>query len=265
MKKVLIIFSILLFNFKIKAQNLELPGQVYFFMGLEFPLVKVRDHGHSPLNYKGLEATFRLGHEEINPNFVSRISFSASIGSATPGFKSKAEQGNSSVDINNFQVSYAYYRLLGDYNTEGWNRYVGGAFTLHLDLRSYSLPSNNLFGFQANGALNLGGFVQKKLSDNWRFNYEAFTPVLTYAIRPNYVGMLPISGSDFSLGKILATGKWVTMNKLFRFYNRLSFDQQINDHRQRRIFYDWDFYSNTVSKPMQSVRSGVGYESLFKM
>ena len=84
-------------------------------------------------------------------------------------------------------------------------------------------------------------------------------------MRPNYIGLMPLTTGDFSVKKVLQTGKFVTVNKVFRLYNRLGFDQQINDHRQRRLSYTWDGLMNNVSRPLRSVSAGLTYESLFKM
>lgn len=249
----------------LKAQDPAPPRQVYFFLGIGVPLTKVRDEAHSPLKYTGFAPTLRIGYENINEKYVTRIVFSGAFGMATPKSKPKPKFNLSNLDMSNFQINYAYYRLNGAYDTEGWNYYLGGALTLTFDIRNYNLPSNNLVGYQTNASLNFGTFVQKKLSDNWRFNYEAFTSILSYSLRPTYLGMLPMKNSDFNAKSVFLNGKLVTLNKLFRFYNRFSFDQQINDHRQRRLYYSWDYHNNTVSKHLQSITGGLGYESLFKM
>jgi hypothetical protein len=265
MKNTLFILILSFVFHKTEAQDMNPPRQVYFFLGVGFPIMKVRDQAHSPLKYQGWVPTLRIGHEEINQGFVSRIALSAGFGGGAPKSKPKATQSQSAFEISYFQFSYAYYSLLGGYDTEGWNRYLGGAFTFTFDLRNYNLPSNNLLGYQVNTSLNVGGFVRKKLSDDWRFNYEAITPVISYCVRPNYIGMAPATKGDFNFKDVIKSGKIVTVNKLFRFYNRFSFDQQINDHRQRRLSYTWDFHNNVVAKPLQSTSGGLGYESLFKM
>ncbi len=265
MKKTLLLLLIVANLTDTKAQDPQEARQIYFFLGVGLPIVKIRDEGYSPLKYQGWTPTLRLGYERISKISVSRIAVSASIGAAKPQSSPKVQQNLSSADVTNIQFSYAYYRRSGAYNTEGWNSYLGGALTLTFDVRNYNLPSNNLVGYQTNASLNLGAFAQNKLSDTWRFNYEVFTPIISYALRPNYLGMLPMKGTDFNAKNVFSNGKVVTVNKLFRFYNRLSFDQQIKDYRQRRIHYTWDYHSNTISKNLKSVSAGMGYESLFKM
>ena len=265
MKKTLLLILTLTSTFYLKGQDPNPPRAVYFFLGIGLSIIKVRDEAHSSLKYQGFMPTLRIGYEEITEKHVSRIAVSASFGTAAPKTKPKPQQNISNLEVNNIQVNYTYYQRSGAFDTEGWNRYLGGAFTMTIDMRSYNLPSNNLLGYQVNASLNIGAFIQKKLDAKWRFNYEAFTPILSYALRPSYMGMIPMKGGDFNAKSVFTNGKIVTINKLFRFYNRFSFDQTINDHRQRRLNYAWDFHSNTVSKPLKSIVTGLGYESLFKM
>lgn len=267
MKSIKILIFSLFFLSSLTAQEPLTPlGDTYFFLGLGLPIVKVRDEGHSSLMYRGLNSTLRVGYERVGRDVVSRIALSFATGQIKPKTRPKPEKQLSSAETNTFEVSYAYYRRINTvYDVEGWNRYFGGAITLLFDGRTYNLPSNNLFGYQANLSLNAGGFVQKKIDNSWRLNNELLTPLLTFAMRPSFIGLMPMKSNDFSAKKVMQTGKIVTVNKVFRLYNRLGFDQQINDHRARRLSYTWDGILNNVSRPLRSVSAGLGYESLFKM
>ena len=261
-----IIFS-LVFTASLLAQDPLSPrGSSYFFLGINLPIVKVRDEGHSSLLYKGFSPTLRLGYERVGTDVVSRISFSFSGGEIKPKTRPQPEKHLSKAEISIAEISYAYYRRVGNaLDTEGLNRYVGGVVSFLFDGRSYNLPSNNVFGYQANLSVNAGGFFMKKANSSIRINDEIFTPLLTFAMRPNYIGLMPMTTSDFSAKRFLKTGKLVTVNKFFRLYNRFGIDQQINDHRQRRFAYTWDGLVNNVSRPLHSVSVGLSYESLFKM
>jgi hypothetical protein len=273
LKTIVLGFLLFLMSFQtpVFAQEPMSPkGDTYFFLGLGLPIVKVRDVGHSPQIYQGIGTTLRVGYERIGQKEVARLMGSVTFGTAKPKTKLKSTRQLSSADISLVNFSYAYYRnTQANYALGDWNSYVGGAFTVLVDMRGYDLPSNNLMGFQMNTSLNVGAFVNRKLDNHWRFNYEAQTPIVSYSVRPNFIGMFPISvgssaGRNVAL-EMLKAGKVVTVNKLFRFYNRFSFDQHVNDHRSRRLFYAWEMLHNRVSQPMTSVLGGVGYESLFKM
>ena len=272
MKSLLFVLVFSLISTLATAQDLLGNRGNYFFIGFNLPILKVRDLGHSPQLYQGLVPTLSVGYQQIEKDYVSRLSFSFSFsagpfGTIAPKTRPKPQKQMSSASVNVFQLSGGVYKRVGDYDTEGWNRYVGGVFTFTFDTRLYNLPSNNLFGYQCNTSLNVGGFVEKKVNNAWRFNYEAFTPVVSYALRPNHVGMIPLSTGDFSDGakRFIKSGKVLTVNKLFRFYNRFSFDKQINDHRQRQFSYTWDAVVNRMSQPLHSITGGLGTESLFKM
>ncbi len=265
------LFFLLLSTVSTAQDLLENRGN-YFFIGFSLPIVKVRDLGHSAQLYQGLVPTLSTGYQQIEKDFASRLSFSfsfsmGSFGVIAPKTRPKPQPQMSGASVNIFQVSGGVYKRVGNYDTEGWNRYVGGSLSFTFDGRLYNLPSNNIFGYQCNTSLNVGGFVEKKLDNTWRFNYEAFTPVLSYALRPNHVGMIPLTTGDFSDGakRFIKSGKILTVNKLFRFYNRFSFDKQINDHRRRQFSYTWDAVVNRMSQPLNSITGGLGTESLFKM
>ena len=267
MKSLTLIFATLFLSSNLLAQDPLTPrGSTYFFLGLGIPFTKVRDEGHSSLIYQGINPTLRIGYERVGTDVVSRITFSFSSGEIKPKTRPKPEKQLSNAEISSFEVSYAYYRRANDvYDTEGVNRYFGGVITLLFDGRKYNLPSNNLFGYQANLSANAGAYFQKKINNSVRINDEVYMPLLTFAMRPNYIGLMPMATNDFSAKKIMKTGKLTTVNKMFRLYNRFGLDQQINDHRQRRLSYTWDTHINRVSRPLRSVSTGLTYESLFKM
>ncbi len=265
MKSFLFILLLLSICYTTQGQEATPPRNTYFFVGMGFPIVNVRDQAHSPLLYRGMALSVRMGLERLSNNSVSRFSASLNFGYAAPKMASKKEKHLSRLNLMTTDIGYAYYRLIDKYNTEGWNHYAGGAITFTFDNRSYNLPSNNLFGYQMNTSINVGGFIHKKMNDKWAFNYEAYTPLLSYALRPSYLGMLPMKGANISPQNMLANGKIVTVNKLFRFYNRFALDNQFKDYRARRLSYTWDFHANYVApKPLHSILSGVGYESLYK-
>jgi hypothetical protein len=270
MKSLPIAYCLLFLSATLNAQEpLTARGDKYFFLGVSLPITKVRDQAHSPQLYQGLTPTFSIGHDRIGQNIATRFTFSytLSLGGLTPKTRPKPERQLSSADVNALHFSAGVYKRVGIYDREGWNRYVGGSLTFTFDSRLYSLPSNNLFGYQVNTSLNAAGFVRKKFDKTWHFNYEAATPIISYALRPNHIGMPPMTTGDFSanIKRMLMSGKLVTVNKLFRFYNRFAFEQQINDHRKRRYTYTWDASVNRVSQPLNAVMAGFGYESLFKM
>jgi hypothetical protein len=270
MKDLYITYCLILLSATLAAQEpLTARGDKYFFIGLSLPITKVRDQAHSPQIYQGLTPTFSIGHDRIGQDIATRFAFSytLSLMGLTPKTRPKPERQLSSADVSALHFSAAVYKRVGTYDKEAWNRYIGGSLTFTFDSRLYNLPSNNLFGYQINTSLNAVGFVQKKIDNAWHFNYEAATPVISYALRPNHIGMPPMTTGNFSANakKMMSSGKIVTVNKLFRFYNRFSFEQQINDHRKRRYTYTWDASVNTISQPLNSVSAGLGYESLFKM
>lgn len=259
------LFLVIFTSFKGQAQ--ETPrGAAYFFLGAGFQLSRLYDAGHSRQTYTGITTAIRIGHERVGQNSVSRIMLSSTVGSAAPKVKPKPKKQLSGVELSQFQVSYAYYqRATPRFEADGWNAYVGGVFTVNADVNSYSLPSNNLMGFQLTTSLNAGGLVRKSLEGAWTLQYEAFTPLVSGVLRPNYIGMLPFTGGDIKPESFFQQAKIATFNKLFRFYHNIGLEQQINAHRQRRVQYSWDYWSSRTSKPLKRSDTGLTYQSLFKM
>ncbi len=263
-KKIILLTWVILSAGALVAQ--ELPRQKYFFLGIALSTFKNKDEAHSPMTYKGSGLTFRIGFEEINPGFVARFSANISFGSASPKLKPRQTAVQSSFDLSNIDISYSHYRRLNVENTEGWQNYVGGTVFLTFDTRSYSLPSNNLNGFQMNMGLNGGGFFNKDIGADWRFNYEPNATIFAYSVRPNYIGLPETEQiGRFNIKSVLKSGRFATVNRFFRFQNRFSFDKQVKDWRQNRLFYAWDWTNNRTAGLLQTVYSHLGYETLFKL
>lgn len=257
-------FCALFFSF-LHAQDFN-NGNTYFFLGVRFPIIAVRDVGHSPLIYRGLVSTIIVGYEKRLPDYVSRFEARVGIGSASPKMKPRTDRMLSSADVNNIEISYTYFRGINNYVLDDWNNYLGGRFSLMIDLREYNLPSNNLTGYHINASLNVAAHTQKKLSDSWLFQYEAAVPLLAYSVRPNYNGTFPdLSTETDMVKKFLKSGTFVTIPTYFRFTNNFSFTQNINDGRERRFSYQWDYLTHQKINPLTYISGGLGYESLFKL
>lgn len=246
------------------AQLQDAQQAKYFTMGISVPIVKVRDLGHSPLIYKGVGTTFIMRVEQMTDKTVSRFSINATMGSAKPKKTKKSQTLLSKMSFSVIEFNYAHYQR-SDYFDNDWKGYLGGNTSLTLDLRNYELPSNNLFGYHINFALNASSFFIKPLERQRRFEYEAMMPLVSWGYRPNYIGMVPFTGSSLNAKKFLRTGVLTTVNKNFRFYNAFGILEQTKDYRQNRLYYSWDFKHNRQSQKLTSVQGGLGYETNFRM
>ena len=244
----------------------------YFFLGFEMPLVRVKDRANSPQAFECYAYKISFGYEAIRLRFISRFKGSYAFGSGSPKTRPKGKP-QTSVSLNDFDFTYSYYRNLQNISdTEADNfakqgNYVGGSIRFFMDMRQYSLPSNNVMGYQANLMLNGGAWIRQNVNKNWRFNYEATTPLMALTLRPSYIG-LPIMSDTFDISprSILKSIQFATIPTLVGFQNTFSFDQQINDYRARRILYDWFVLSNSrAKKPVIMSGGGLGYQSLFKL
>jgi hypothetical protein len=254
------------------GQNPNALGK-YFHLGIAIPVVHIRDKGHSPLTYSGKGLKIQLGFEYHRENSMARTQFSYTYGSVSPKSKPQPRKMMSNAEYNRIQFSYGYYRKLPNNTLPSdanlflnSSRLVGATFNFDFGFNDYNLPSNNLFGYYGTTSLNISGLFQKYLDqDSTKSSkYEATMPLVSYAIRPNYIGMMPLIDGTFDLIKIIQQGKFATVNKLFHFYNRLEFQSQNKFYIANRFNYEWEFRNNTIQEPFRAIIGGFGYETLFK-
>jgi hypothetical protein len=245
----------------------------YFHLGIAIPVMHIRDKGHSPLTYSGKGLKIQLGFEYHRENSMARTQFSYTYGSVRPKSKPQPRKMMSGAEYNRIQFSYGYYRKLQNNRAPSdanlflnSSKLVGATFNFDFGFNDYNLPSNNLFGYYGNVSLNVSGMFQKHLEQDSTksFNYEATMPFVSYAIRPNYIGMMPLIDGTYDLIKIIQQGKFATVNKLFHFYNRLELQAQNKFYIANRFNYEWEFRNNTIQEPFRAIIGGFGYENLFK-
>lgn len=254
------------------GQNPNTLGK-YFHLGIAIPVMHLRDKGHSPLTYSGKGLKIQLGFEYHRENSMARTQFSYTYGSVSPKSKPKPRKMMSNAEYNRFQFSYGYYRkmqnntLPSDANIFlNSSKFVGATFNFDFGFNDYNLPSNNLFGYYGTTSFNISGIFQKYFEQDSTksFKYEATMPLISYAIRPNYLGMMPLIDGTYDLIKIIQQGKFATVDKLFHFYNRLEFQSQNKFYIANRFNYEWEFRNNTIQEPFRAIIGGFGYENLFK-
>ncbi len=279
LKKILIATTFSLLASGVYAQS---PAGEYFFMGIEFPMYRLKDKGHSPQTFSngflGIQKII-LGYEEIRPNFISRFKMSATMGdlglSVSPKPKKK---GLTSVDVNHIELSYSYYKNVNQMNSQvldGYVKkgdYVGGSLAFVMHINTFSLPTNNVLGFNVGTVLSVGGMIRRplesKVDSKWRFNAEAEVPILAHMARPTYLGMVPVPDSmvKFSPSAIFKNLKFMPIGLYSGIKTSFQAEQQVKDYRARRFTYDWQVLRNSGgAKPYTLVGGGFGYQSLFKM
>jgi hypothetical protein len=254
------------------GQNTALLGK-YFHVGMVIPMVHIRDKGHSPLIYSGNGLKFQLGFEYHRLNTVARSQFSYTYSPMRPSSKPIARPMLSNSEYNRIQLSYGYYMkwqkdaplldINSPFTAKNW---FGAMLNVDFTFNDYNLPSNNLFGYYGVASLLASSrFQQAFQKDSTKsFNYEATIPVLSYSVRPNYIGMMPLEDGTFNFKSILKQGKWSTLNQLFHFYNRFELQTQNKFYIANRFKYEWEFRNNTNQEAFRSITGGFGYETLFK-
>jgi hypothetical protein len=237
----------------------------YFHLGIAIPILHLYDKGHSPLTYSGRGVKLQFGFEYHRENYMARTQFSYTYSPVSPSSKPRPRVMMSNADYNRIQFSYGYYRKLknnispsdaiSNLNTSNW---LGATFNIDFSSNDYNLPSNNLFGYYGTTSLNLSGRFQTPIGQDSTksFNYEATMPLISYAIRPNYIGMMPLIDGTFDFVKIAKQGAFATLNQLFQSQDKFYIANRFN--------YEWEFRNNTTQQLFRSVIGAFGYETLFK-
>jgi hypothetical protein len=248
----------------------------YFMLGIAVPIGRVRDVAHSPLPYSGEGLEVRVGYERLSPQLVSRFTVSYLMGDLAPRTKPRPKRILSALDWQNIQVTYSYFQRINGANAaaDALAAYVGGAINFTADLRQYTLPSNNVFGYQFNTTFNVGTHLRQSIGNatvkdrsdlQWHWNDEATLALFAHTIRPTYIGMPPIADGRFSPKTIIKNATYGTLNRVFRFTNRAEIEQSPNDYHSRRLNYTWQIIQNRAAEKVTAVQGGLGFESWFKL
>ena len=239
-------------------------GNKYFFIGVSFPIYKIKDLANSPQVYSSIQLQVRAGVEEMIQSSVSRFLVTFTFGRITAPFIHFYRPSESYAFVRDIQFSYSYYARLGDYYVYNPNYFMGGGVSLTFNNREYNLPGKNREGFNYTLAFNGGGIFRTQKNNVDIYTGEVNTALLAYSVRPNYNGMQNFSEHNIKDGN-LRYGRIATIDKVFNLYCRLSYQVPITDNRQSQLNYSWELNRNTTSQPTQSVRGGFGYDVLLKL
>ncbi len=261
----LIILLFLGLAVKSSAQETFNDGNRYFFIGVKLPILAVRDEGHSPLIYRGLESTLRFGFVTRRTTEYGEIAFELGFGEISPRVKPVTNKIMSNASSSHFTFVTRHAYLLNNYSAGSANTYLGFDVRYSFNARQYTLPSNNLFGYTSSFAISAFGMFQNNISTNYLFNYDAHVPLLSLEHRPDYMGLPNFSESKSIVGRIFGSGKIVTFDKKLELNHRFTITNSVNDHHQRALSYEGQYLQNFVSRPLHSTSGGFAYTELFKL
>ncbi|MGH1434049.1 MAG: hypothetical protein ACRBG0_06275 [Lewinella sp.] len=257
-------FFALLCCLNLSAQeNILNTNGKYLTIGVGIPIHTVRDQAHSPFAYRGSGFRVFTNFEEVKDNGVFRLSFS--IESATLKAKIKPRQDTKgATELNNMELSVGYYARVGDDASSDNRQYVGGAYNLQFNNRSYPLPTNNTQSLLFQSSLSVGALDRRSIdgSDRWMATTRIDLPLLTALYRPTYIGIGPflhipkVGGKEFFKNLEI-----VTLNKFFKIAVGVDADHQARDWRTDRIAYDWSLLYTPLpkTKPMIATVGSLGY------
>jgi hypothetical protein len=257
-------FFALLCCLSISAQeNILNSNGRYLTLGVGIPIHTVRDKAHTPLSYRGTGFRIFTHFEEIKDNGILRLSFS--LDNATLKAKIKPSQDTKgAAELNDISFSVGYYARIGDDLSSDNRQYVGGAYNVQANSRSYPLPTNNTQSLLFQSSLSVGALDRRSIdgSDRWMATTRVELPLITALYRPTYIGVGPflhipeVKGKDF-FSKL----EVVSVNKFFKITMGIDADHQARDWRSDRIAYDWSLLYTPLpkTKPMIATMGSLGY------
>jgi hypothetical protein len=235
----------------------------YLTLGIGIPVHTVRDRAHSALTYRGRGLRFFLQHESIKENGIYRFAFA--IDNVTIRAKVKPKRDISrSAESNNIDMSFAYYHRLQNNDATDNQQYVGGAYSIQMNSRSYPLPTNNTTGVLGQSSLSIGALDRRTITDNqrWVATTRIDLPLISVIYRPSYIGVPPLLHVPHVKFKdILGAMEVVTVNKFFKLNIGIDADYQSKAWRTDRIAYDWSVLYTPLpaTKPMVATFGSLGY------
>lgn len=241
---------------------LNTNGQ-YLTLGVGIPIHTVRDKAHTPLAYRGTGLRIFTHFEEIKDNGIFRLSFS--IDNATLKAKVKPSQDTKgAAELNDLTFSVGYYARIGDDLSSDNRQYVGGAYNVQGNSRSYPLPTNNTESLLFQSSLSVGVLDRRSIdgSDRWMATTRVELPIITALYRPTYIGVGPflhlpkVKGKDF-FGNL----EVVSLNKFFKITVGIDADHQARDWRSDRLAYEGSLLYTPLpkTKPMIATMGSLGY------
>ncbi|WP_367391901.1 hypothetical protein [Lewinella sp. LCG006] len=257
-------FLVLLCCLSLSAQEniLNAHGK-YLTLGLGIPIHTVRDQAHTSLAYRGSGLRIFTNFEEIRDNGVFRLSFA--IENATLKAKVKPRKDTQGkAQLNDLSFSVGYYVSVGGDASSDNRQYIGGAFNVQGNNRSYPLPTNNTESLLFQSSLSIGALDRRRIGNSatWVASTRVELPIVAALYRPSYIGVGPflhipeVKGKDF-----FKSCSIVTLNKFFKITVGIDADNQVRDWRSNRIAYDWSLLYTPLpkTKPMIATVGSLGY------
>lgn len=235
----------------------------YLTFGVGIPIHTVRDQAHSTLVYRGSGLRFFTTYEEVRDAGIFRLSFT--IDNANLNAKVRPRQDvRRSADLTNGEFHIAYYSRLGNDNQADNRQYIGGAYSIQINNRSYPLPTNNTQGILFQSSLSVGALDRRNIDDNlrWMTTTRVDLPIFTALYRPTYIGIPPfLHVQDVKAKDFFSNFELVTINRFFKITAGIDADYQSKPWRTDRIAYDWSLLHTPLpkTKPMTATAGSLAY------
>ncbi|MEZ4985984.1 MAG: hypothetical protein R2795_13270 [Saprospiraceae bacterium] len=258
------VLSILFFCGQLPAQDMLPTGKADFLtFGAGFPLHTVRDNAHSVLRYRGTGSRLFFRYEKYNGKYLSRFGITIDNASLKTGIKPKRDV-SSKAKLNDVQFNWGWFARMGD-AADGMTerRYIGFTYNIHLNNRSYPLPTNNTTGVLIHSGLGVSLLDTRIVeSAKWTANTWVDIPLINAVFRPNYTGLPDLLHVQKVKTKDVLKGfELGTVNKLFKISVGAEFDRFRQPWRTERFAWEWQFIHTPLPryKPLSSTSGSLMY------
>lgn len=246
----------------IKAQD-SLKCENFFLIGFHAGNNAMRDELMSTLRYSGVSFSPNLAINFCGKNTVHHAEIEYTYAKLTSE-NYKILTGNYLVNERG-NINYFFSKKINQpkINT---SYYLGAAITNTVDVRRHT----SLFVFgEFVSSLNILGMYHRTFNlfnNEFKFSCRTHIPFANFMVTPNYAYSPPDDffeqNSYYEKGKFkrfFNSGNFNSINRFFRFTNRLTLEKTIKHKNKLALYYDFDFYSYKLPQPVKKGRSALGF------
>ena len=237
-----------------------------FNLGVGYTLPKFLDNSFSALRYQGHAGTVAGGfHFRKDSSTLEHIDLRFDYGQLSAFAFEFA-------DVNYFRIegNYSYNKRVKDIWQNRLQWFIGGSINSLYTLWDFSGFSNNSFNTSFYLSLSPNSslvYPFKLWNRQFRAEYSAYLPLLTFAVRPSY-GTTRLSGflddeRDEPIVQFFESGAITSLNKFFRFSNTWSLEYFLSNRNRLRLSYEWNYLRYSEPRLVKAASHNIVIGTMF--
>ena len=223
------------------------------------------DASFSTLVYRGMAATAVAQYHRRKPTFLDHLDLRFDYGELSN------ETSFGTAVYYRAEVNYSYQHYLKNIWQDRLRWYVGGSLNSLYTLLQYQEFNNNSFNNSAYVSLSPQTSLVYDFNlwnRDFRAQFSAYLPLLTYAMRPsygssNFFGFLDDERDD-TVRQLLESGQLTSLNKFFRYSNTFSLEYPLKKNPNRlRLSYEWNYIRYSEPRLLQMATHNITFATMF--